>query len=126
MHEVSIVSGLVTAILRELENHKVVKVSEVVLTIGKLTNLGAEQMEFAFEVITKDTMLEGSTLIIEEEAIEIACENCRYEGPVKNASFGEDDHRSIPVLSCPECGMGIKVIKGQACCVKTIEIEEES
>ena len=123
MHEVSIVSGLVTAILNELEKHNVVKVTEVVLTIGRLTNLGGEQMEFAFEVITRDTMLEGAVLKIEEEPIEVFCGTCSYEGPVKNAEFG-DDHRGVPILSCPKCGGGVKVTKGQACCVKNVEIEE--
>jgi Zn finger protein HypA/HybF (possibly regulating hydrogenase expression) len=117
-------SGLISAILKELENYKVVKVTEVVLTIGKLTNLGVEQMEFAFEIMTRDTALDGSRLIIEEEPIEVICNSCSYEGPIKNAEFG-DDHVSIPVLSCPECGSAIKLVKGQACCVKTVDIEEE-
>ena len=123
MHEVSIVSGLMTAILKELEKRNVIKVSEVVLTIGKLTNLGAEQMEFAYEVMSRGTILEGSVLRIEEEPIEVECASCLYKGPVNNAKFG-DDHTDVPILSCPECGSGIKVVKGQTCCVKTVDIEE--
>ena len=124
MHEVSIMSGLISAILKELESYKVVSVTEVVLTIGKLTNLGIEQMEFAYEIMTRDTILEGSRLVIEEEPIEVLCNSCSYEGPTKDAEFG-DDHGSVPVLSCPKCGSEIKLIKGQACCVKTVDIEEE-
>jgi Zn finger protein HypA/HybF (possibly regulating hydrogenase expression) len=118
-------SGLVSAILEELKNYKVVRVTEVVLTIGKLTNLGTEQMEFAYDIMTKDTILEGSKLVIEEEPIEVLCNSCSYEGPTKNAEFG-DAHGSVPVLSCPECGSAIKLTKGQACCVKTVDIEEEA
>ena len=125
MHEVSIMSGLVSAILKELENYKVVRVTEVILTIGKLTNLGAEQMEFAYDIMIKGTILDGSKLVIEEEPIEVLCDSCSYEGPVKNAEFG-DDHSSVPVLSCPKCGSAIKLTKGQACCVKSVDIEEEA
>ena len=69
MHEVSVVSDIVSAILRELENYKVEKVEEVVLVVGEMTSLGQEQLEFAYEIVTKDTKLEGSKLVIENEKI---------------------------------------------------------
>ena len=60
MHEVSVVSDIVSAILRELEKYNVVKVEEVILVVGEMTSLGHEQLEFAYEIVTKGTLLEGS------------------------------------------------------------------
>ena len=80
MHEVSVVSDIVSAILRELENYNVEKVEEVVLVVGEMTSLGQEQLEFAYEIVTKDTKLEGSKLVIENEKIRVRCESCGYEG----------------------------------------------
>jgi len=126
MHEVSVVADLVAAINEELKRYDVVSVSEVTLVVGKLTNLGTEQMEFAYEIITKDSILEGSKLVIQEEEIEVECAKCGYSGPVKNLDLGEEVHFKVPILSCPECGSAVTITAGKSCCVKSIDIEEAS
>ena len=57
MHEVSVMSGIVESVLKELEKHDVLRVEEVLLTLGELTFLGEEQLQFAYEIITRDTLL---------------------------------------------------------------------
>ncbi|MBR2255396.1 MAG: hydrogenase maturation nickel metallochaperone HypA [Candidatus Methanomethylophilaceae archaeon] len=124
MHEVSVVSTLVKAVLKELENHRTTKVNRVALLIGVLNNLGEEQMRFAYEIVTRGTILEGSELVIEEEPVEAECRSCGYRGPVdmlEDPDFGHD----IPVLACPRCHGPITVVKGQSCTVKYMDIEEE-
>ncbi|MCL2148725.1 MAG: hydrogenase/urease maturation nickel metallochaperone HypA [Methanomassiliicoccaceae archaeon] len=115
---------LMSAIERELESRNVVSVKEVALTVGRLTNLGAEQLGFAYEVMSRGTVFEGSTLVIEEEAVRVSCGKCGYEGPAKSIDMGEETHLQIPVLSCPECGGAVSVTAGKSCCVRSIEIEE--
>ncbi|MDR3075165.1 MAG: hydrogenase maturation nickel metallochaperone HypA [Candidatus Methanoplasma sp.] len=124
MHEVSIMADLMAAIKKELERYDVISVKEVTLTLGRLTNLGCEQMEFAYEIMSRDSILDGSKLVIEEEDVRVRCEDCGYEGPAGNLSIDEDVHCQIPILSCPVCGAAVKVIAGKTCCVKSIEIEE--
>ncbi|MFA6710021.1 MAG: hydrogenase maturation nickel metallochaperone HypA [Candidatus Methanomethylophilaceae archaeon] len=123
MHEVSVVSDLVSAIITELDKYSVEKVEEVTLVIGELTSLGTEQMEFAYEVVTKGTVLEGSKLIIETEEIEVHCESCGYDGPVETLVSDYSGH-SIPILSCPKCKGHVKVTAGQTCSVKNLRILE--
>ena len=50
MHEVSVVTSLVDAVIAELGKYKVEKVNSVTAVIGDLTNLGEEQMAFAYEI----------------------------------------------------------------------------
>ena len=123
MHEVSVVADLIAAIKKELEKYDVVSVKEVTLTVGKLTNLGAEQMAFAYEVMSKDSILDGSKLAIEEENILVKCEGCGYDGPVKNMDIGEGAGHQIPILSCPACNGAVTITAGKSCCVKSIDIE---
>lgn len=123
MHEVSVISNMVDAILRELEGYKVKKVEEVNIVIGDLTSLGAEQLEFAYEIVTRDTMLEGSKLVIENESVAVKCNECGYEGPAENLESDFFDH-SIPVIACPKCGGGVEITAGQACRVRDLSIEE--
>jgi hydrogenase nickel incorporation protein HypA/HybF len=124
MHEVSVVAELIAATLEELEKYDIVLVEEVTMVVGKLTNLGSEQMEFAYEVMSKDTILEGSKLVITEEEIELKCEKCGYEGPAKSIVFEEDSHYNMPVLSCPDCGGEVTITAGKSCCITSVKIDE--
>lgn len=123
MHEVSVVSNFVNAILNELEKYDADRVEEVTLVIGDLTSLGEEQMSFAYEIVTKGTKLEGSKLMVEHEKIEVECEHCGYKGGVKTIDNDFDQH-SIPILSCPKCNGDIRVVKGQSCMVRSFKIVE--
>jgi hydrogenase nickel incorporation protein HypA/HybF len=126
VHEVSIVSDLVSAILKELKKHNVISVAEVTFTIGKLTNLGRDQMEFAYGVITRGTILDGSKLVIEDEDIILRCDACGYDGPADMLDLGDGQEHRMPVLSCPKCHGPVTVTAGQSCCVKSMDIEEEA
>lgn len=123
MHEATVVANVVDAVLEELKKYDVKSVHAVTLTVGDLTQLGTEQMEFAYEVITKGTVLEGSQLVIEPEHIVLACTKCGYVGPAKTIDFGDPSEHNIPVLSCPQCGGPVEVRAGQACCVKNMDID---
>ena len=124
MHEVSVVASLVDAVIAELQKYNVIKVNSVTVVIGDLTNLGEEQMAFAYEIVTQDTILEGSQFIVEHEPIELECWDCGYKGPAKVLTDPDFDTHSIPILSCPECGGKVTVVKGQSCTVKCMDIEE--
>ena len=123
MHEVSVVSDIVSAILKELEKYSVEKVEEVVLVIGDMTSLGEEQLEFAYEIVTKETKLEGSKLVIEHEKIRVKCSECDYEGEVRMLESDYGEH-TIPILSCPKCNGKVKVTAGQTCKVRNLKIVE--
>ena len=124
MHEVSVVASLVDAVIAELQKYNVIKVNSVTVVIGDLTNLGEEQMAFAYEIVTQDTILEGSEFIVEHEPIELECWDCGYKGPAKGLTGPDFDTHSGPIRSCPECGGKVTVVKGQSCTVKCMDIEE--
>ena len=60
MHEVSVVTSIVDAVIDELSKYNVASVNSVTILVGVLTNLGEEQMKFAYEIVTRGTILEGS------------------------------------------------------------------
>jgi hydrogenase nickel incorporation protein HypA/HybF len=124
MHEVSVVSSLVNAVIAELDKYNVVKVNSVTVVIGDLTNLGEEQMKFAYEIVTRDTILEGSEMIVEHEPIILSCKSCGFEGPARVLTDPDFDTHSIPILSCTQCNGPVNVVKGQSCMVRCMDIEE--
>ena len=123
MHEVAVISNIVDAILSKLEEYSVEKVESVNLIIGDLTSLGFEQLEFAYEIVTRGTILEGAELTIEREEVRVRCKSCGYEGAPDNFDSDLIDH-NIPILACPKCGGAVDITAGEACGVKDIEIKE--
>lgn len=121
MHEFSVTSQIVQSVLAEAEKRGAKKVTEVDLIVGKLTFLGLEQVRFAFEALTKDTILEGAKLVIEEQEGVVKCRNCGYEGGFKY----EDDplyHVPLPTLKCPKCGSVVEMAAGKECTIKSIKM----
>jgi len=121
VHEFSVTSQIVRSVLEEAEKRKAKKVTEVHLVIGKLTFLGLDQVRFAYEVITKGTIMEGSTLNIEEQEGIVKCNNCGYEGDFNY----EDDplyHVPVPTLKCSKCGKVVSIVAGKECTIKSIKM----
>lgn len=124
MHEVAVMSSILEAVREELRKHHVLKVEEVLLVVGEMTFLGADQLNFAFEVLTKGTELDGSTLVIEKEEVGVTCPGCQYSG---RAAYHEDEmyHSHIPTLNCPACGKRVEITKGKSCMVRSIKVVED-
>ncbi len=121
MHEFSMTTQIVNYVLEEAKKHNAKRVNEVHLIIGKLTFLGLEQVKFAYEMLVKDTIMEGSKLHIEEKDGVVKCNNCGYEGDLKY----EDDpmyHVPSPTLNCPKCGGVVNIVGGKECTIKSIKL----
>jgi len=120
MHELSVMTQIVESVLSEAKRRNAKKVEEVDLKIGEFTMLGDEQMRFAYEVLSRDTVLDGSKLNIGRIKGKIRCTNCGYEGPVKLAE--DTPHKMVPILECPKCQSPAKIIEGIECVVRNIRM----
>jgi len=121
VHEFSMTTQIVETVLQEAEKHKAKKVTEVHLVIGKLTFLGLEQVRFSYDVLVKDTIMEGSKLYIEEKSGVVKCSSCGYEGDF----MYEDDpmyHLPTPTLRCPKCGGVVDIVGGRECTIKSVKL----
>lgn len=126
MHEASVTASIIDAAIAELENYDVLRVNALNVVIGDLTQLGTEQMEFAYRILTEGTILEGSRFNVIPEPVEVRCKECGFEGLAKVVDFGEDSiEHNIPVLACPECGGAVDVVRGESCAIRDIDIEEK-
>lgn len=114
-------SQIVQSVLAEAEKCKAKKVTEVHLIIGELTFLGLEQVRFAYEVLTKGTILDGSKLVIKTQKGAVKCADCGYKGVFKY----EDDpfyHLKMPTLKCPRCNSLVSIVAGKECIIKRVKM----
>lgn len=121
LHEYSVASQIVRNVLEEAKKHRAKKVKEVSLVIGRLTFLGLEQIRFAYETLTRGTIMEGSNLLVKECEGIVECKSCKFKGAVKY----EDNlkyHISTPMMQCSKCGGPVKIVRGKECIVKRVRL----
>ena len=107
--------------MKEANCRKARKVVEVDLAIGSLTFLNPEQVKFWYEVLTKDTIMEGSKLMIEESKGAVRCPKCGYKG---NFKYVDDPafHVPMPTLQCPDCSGMVEIVEGKDCVIKSVKM----
>ena len=125
MHELSIISSLVDNVLEFVEREKVARVLCVRIGVGEFTQLETEQLKFGYEAVTKETLLEGSSLEIETVEAAVKCPHCCYSGKPKFWD-GALSFASVPTLQCPVCGKAAEATQGDDCAIKTIQFIREN
>jgi hydrogenase nickel incorporation protein HypA/HybF len=112
MHELSIAQGVVAIASRHAGGRKVHRVE---LRVGHLRQVVPSALEFAFELITADTPLEGAKLVIEDVPARGRCRRCGTETTM----------RDFP-LRCSHCGeLDVELVAGEELLVDALELEEE-
>ncbi|HWE13686.1 MAG TPA: hydrogenase maturation nickel metallochaperone HypA [Solirubrobacteraceae bacterium] len=111
MHELSLAEAVVEISLRHAAGRTVRKVE---LRVGYLRQVVPSALEFAFELLSSGTALEGAELVMEEVPARGRCRACAVETTME----------AFP-LQCSACGrFDLDVIAGEELLVDALELEE--
>ena len=114
MHELSIAQNIISIIQDYINEDQKNTVKTIRLKIGKLSNVLTDSLLFGFEVLTKDTYLEGANLEIEHLPVRIHCEACGEETTIEDFLF-----------LCSVCHSSkVKVLSGYELMVSEIELTD--
>jgi hydrogenase nickel incorporation protein HypA/HybF len=119
MHEFSVMSQIVDAIMEEAGKRSATRIDGVTIELGEFTMLGEEQMRFAFEVLSKGTMMETAVLELRKTDGVIEC-GCGFRGAMSPSE--DTPHRSTPILECPKCGGAATLGAGRECVIRDIRM----
>ena len=113
MHEMSIVAGVIDAVVPSAERAGAERVLAISLRIGDMTEVVDEALEFAFEALTEGTLCEGAELRVTKVHPRSVCFECGNE-------FDHDRfHRS-----CPACGSyETRIVAGKELEIESIEVD---
>jgi hydrogenase nickel incorporation protein HypA/HybF len=120
VHELSIATSLVEALLEIAKKQSSNKVIEVQLRVGKLRLLSLEQLKFAYEILSKGTLLERSKLTIEETPGFTRCLNCGYAKEFETSDMAF--HFALPEMKCPKCTAPLNVEGGDECVITKVRM----
>lgn len=117
MHEFSICEGIVRAALDEMSRHGVAAGSlrTTRIVVGALHQVVPANLDFAYEVLTRDTAAAGSKLEIRAVPVTARCRGCGWTGDIQS-----------PLFLCGACNSGdIELITGKELYVENLEIEKD-
>lgn len=114
MHELSLMQGIFDSVVPVARANGATSITAIKLTIGDMTMVVPEAMEFAFEALSEDDpLLDGATLDMEFVKPKSRCLDC-----------GEEFEHDRFHLHCPSCESGATMlIAGRELEVASMEIE---
>jgi hydrogenase nickel incorporation protein HypA/HybF len=113
MHELSVTENILEIALRHANQANALRVTDVYLTVGRLSSIVDDSVQFYWDIISEDTICKGATLHFKRIPARLRCLNCANEF--------ELDSELTP---CPSCGsMQIKVMTGEEFFVDSIGVE---
>jgi len=114
MHEVSICESIMDILRAQAGESGSARVTSVKLKIGELSGVVEDSLRFAFEVVSKDTLAEGATLIVDNVPLTARCRSC-----------GRDFHVVGYAFSCTHCDSPeIEIVSGRELLVEEIELAD--
>lgn len=113
MHEMSIAEGIVVSLEESAKQHQFTRVKKVWVEVGRFSGVEIDSLRFAWDVVTRDSLVAGAELDIIEITGIAWCFTCGENKPVAN--------RYDP---CPTCGgHQMQVVSGNELKIKEIEVE---
>ena len=113
MHELGITQSIVEIALRTAQDQGATKIHSVTVEVGSLAGVVADALQFCYEACSKETLLEGSHLLIEEVVARARCRECGAEFPLTDL-----------LACCPQCDSAASdLLCGEEMRIKEMEID---
>ncbi len=113
MHELGITQSIVEIALRTAQEQGAREIHSVTVEVGSLAGVVGDALQFCYEACSKETLLEGSRLLIEEVAARARCRACGTEFPLADL-----------LACCPQCDSAASdLLCGEEMRIKEMEID---
>lgn len=114
MHEMGIAEGILSSAITGAEGASATRINTVNVTVGVLTEVMADALEFAWEAIRTGTMAEGAALNITMVDARSRCSDCGHEWV----------HDRYSGAKCPSCDSYlVSLLSGRELKIDTIDID---
>ncbi len=122
MHEYGLMQEVVTQALGRIPKDGSGRSARVLIEVGEFAVADRESLGTAYEILTRGTALEGSTLEMSAAAGLAACQGCGFEGSA--ADLGEELSEPPALLLCPRCGSPLLIISGAGIALLGVQLTD--
>ena len=111
MHELSLLTTIVKSVTKIALKENIKEVTSLTLTVGIMSGVEKESLEFCFPIACKNTPMENCQLIIEEVPLKVYCPEC-----------GHESHPEKFKIHCHNClNLMVEVLTGKEFKLKCLE-----
>ncbi len=116
VHEMGITQGILDASFEAAEAADAVRILEIKISVGELTEVVDFALQFAFEALTPRTLAEGAVLSVNRVEARSHCNDCGID-------YEHDRFQMI----CPECGsFNVTLLQGRELQIDSIVTEDDA
>ena len=113
MHELSVTQEVLNVAVEYAERAGARRITDITLTIGNLSSVVNDSVQFYFDFLSEDTMAAGAQLHFHRVAARLRCRQCEHEFEPRAQDW-----------RCPQCqALGGEVIAGKEFYLDNIEVE---
>lgn len=113
MHEYAVTKNILEIVLETANNADAKKVLEIRLEIGELSSFEEGSIKMYFDMLSKDTIAQGSKIEVKKIAAMLYCKSCDLNYSLIHIDF-----------NCPQCGeVGTYRGSGKDFLIESIEVE---
>jgi hydrogenase nickel incorporation protein HypA/HybF len=113
MHELAVTESILQIAEKNAIQSDAIKVTDIYLVIGNLSSIVDDSVVFYWDILSKNTICEGSTIHFKRTPATMLCLACEHTFDLS----GE-------LIPCPNCGsFQLKVQSGEEFFLESIEIE---
>ena len=117
MHELSIANSIVEIATEYATSNRAIKVRSITVRLGALSCVHKSALQFSFELITKETLLQSAELKFIEVPVSVFCQPCNREVELPG----------IQQFRCPLCDTPSgDVRRGKELDIESIEITQQA
>jgi hydrogenase nickel incorporation protein HypA/HybF len=113
MHELGLAMNVREIVEGAAKENGAVKIKEVNIVVGEFSSVAIDALEFAMEVVKKDSLLQDAKINIKSTETILLCSECGKETVMKDFIF-----------RCNSCSSGaVSIVAGDRMYVDSIDIE---
>ena len=113
MHELAVTESILEISLRHANEVKAKRITNLYLVIGQLASIVDDSVQFYWDIVSKETIADGSLLHFRRLPATLMCLDCNQQYQPGGDGF-----------SCPSCSSDhVKVISGDEFYMEAIDVE---
>ena len=112
MHELSVCASIADVVTRRAAGRPV---SVINVRAGQLRQIVPDTLVYCWGLLSADTPLAGSRIVVESVPARIRCRSCAHAADVGD----------LPVFACASCGgIDVEVVAGEEFLITSLELAE--
>jgi hydrogenase nickel incorporation protein HypA/HybF len=113
MHELAVTESILEISLRHANKANAKRITNLYLVIGQLASIVDDSVQFYWDIVSKETIADGSVLHFRRLPATLICLDCTRQFQPGNDGF-----------SCPNCASDhVKVLSGDEFYMEAIDVE---